>query len=89
MEPQTLRVLYDAIHRYAGWLDRDRASVTVRSDVQALGVAIDTGADPMPLLQTLDADLARLHGGDLRTMLRAASKKLRCAVTDPPTSTAG
>ena len=62
--------------------------MTVRVDVKALGIAIDTGADPVPLLQALEADLARLPGGDLQKMLRAASKKVRLAVSAPPTATA-
>lgn len=88
MDRETLRPLYDALHRYAGWLDRERASVTVRADVAALGLVIETGADPTLLLQTLDADLARLPSGDLRKMLRLASKTLRCAVSEPSTSPA-
>jgi hypothetical protein len=84
VDRETLRPLYDALHRYAGWLNRERPSVTVRADVQALGIAIDTRADLTPLLHTLDADLARLPSGDLRKMLRAASQKLRSAVAEHP-----
>ncbi len=29
----TLKPLYDTLHRYAGWLDRERQSVAVRNDV--------------------------------------------------------
>jgi hypothetical protein len=83
VDPQTLKPLYDALHRYAGWLDRERSSVTVRADVQALGTAIDSCADPTPLLQTLDANLARLPSGEMRKMLRAASAKMRRALTEP------
>ena len=79
MDWDTLKALCDALHRYAGWLDRERPSVAVRADVHALGIAIDTRADPIPLLETLDADLARLPSGGLRKMLRAESKKLRSA----------
>jgi hypothetical protein len=72
--------LYQTLQRYAGWLDRERASVTVRTDVQALGVALDAGTDPRPLLQALENNLARLPGGELRKLLRAAAGKIRRAV---------
>jgi hypothetical protein len=77
-----LRPLFDALHRYAGWLDGDRASVTVRADVEALGTAIDTCADPTALLQTLDTSLARLPGGAVRKILRTASAALGRAVAE-------
>lgn len=80
MDPQTLKPLYETLHRYAGWLGRERPSVTVRADVQALGTAIDDSMDPLPLLEVLDTDLARLPGGDLRKILRAASAKMRLAL---------
>jgi hypothetical protein len=82
VDPEQLKPLYDALHRYAGWLDRDRTSVMVRADVQALGTAIDTCADPTPLLQALDTDLARLPSGELRKILRAASAKIRLALAE-------
>ena len=72
-----LKPLYDALHRYAGWLDRDRTSVMVRADVAALGIAFDTQGDPLPHLQALDADIARLPSGELRTMLRKTSVQIR------------
>ncbi len=84
MDPQALKQLYDALHRYAGWLDRERTSVLVRADVVALGAALDARADPTPLLQALDTDLARLPGGDLRKMLRTAAAKIRRAVEEQP-----
>lgn len=84
MEPQALRPLYDTLHRYAGWLDRERTSVRVRADVHALGIAIDTHADPTPLLTALDLDLARLPSGALPKLLRAASAKFRRAVAGQP-----
>ena len=83
MDREKVKPLYEALHRYAGWLDRERASVMVRADVQALGTAIDTCTDPMPLLQALDTNLARLPSGDLRKMLRAASANIRHALADP------
>ena len=78
--PDAVQQLYQTLHRYAGWLDRERTSVTVRADVQALGVALDTCADTGPLLQALDADLARLPGSAVRKMLRVAAENFRHAV---------
>jgi hypothetical protein len=78
--PEAVQQSYDRLQRYAGWLDRERTSAMVRSDVLALGVALDTGTDPEPLLQTLDADLARLPSSDLRKMLRTAAGDIRCAL---------
>lgn len=82
MDSPELKPLYDALHRYAGWLDRERTSVMVRADVRALGAALDTSEDPTPLLEALDANLARLPSGDLRKMLRTASAKMRGALTE-------
>jgi len=84
MDPQHLKPLYETLHRYAGWLDRERSSVLVRADVEALGAAIETSADPLPLLQTLDANLARLPSGAVRKMMRAASLKIHRAIADLP-----
>lgn len=78
-----LKPLYDTLHRYAGWLDRERTSVMVRADVEALGTALETGADPTLLLQALDTTLARLPGSQLRKMLRATSAEIRRAIADP------
>ena len=77
-----MRQLYDTLQRYAGWLDRERTSVLVRADVVKLGAALDACADPTPLLQALDTNLARLPGGELRKMLRTAAGKIRRAVED-------
>ena len=82
MDPQAVKPLYETIHRYAGWLDRERSSVLVRADVEALGTAIDACADPLPLLVALDIDLGRLPSGAVRKMMRAASAKLRRAVAN-------
>jgi len=82
VDSQELKPLYDALHRYAGWLDRERTSVMVRADVRALGTAIETSKDPTPLLEALDVNLARLPSGDLRKMLRAASAKMRGALAE-------
>ena len=79
---EALKPLYDTLHRYAGWLDRERPSVMVRADVQALGAAIETCADPSPLLQSLDTNIARLPSGELRKMLRVAAGQMRRALTE-------
>jgi hypothetical protein len=77
-----LQQLYDTLQRYAGWLDRERPSVMVRADVRALGAAIATCADPLPLLQSLDINIARLPGGELRKMLRVAAGQMRRALAE-------
>ena len=69
MEPEALKALYETLHRYAGWLDRERTSILVRADVQALGVAIDTRADPTPPLQALETNLARLPNHTVRVTI--------------------
>jgi hypothetical protein len=79
---EPVKQLYDTLQRYAGWLDRERASVMVRADVQALGIAIDARADPSPLLQTLDTNISRLPSGELRKMLRVAAGRMRRALAD-------
>ena len=73
MDAAGLKPLFQALERYAGWLDRDRTSVLVRADVAALGTAIDTGADATRLLQALESKIARLPSGGMRTMLRGAA----------------
>jgi hypothetical protein len=78
-----LKPLYDTLQRYAGWLDRERPSVTVRADVEALGAAIETRADLAPLLQALDASIARLRGGELRKILRVTAGQMRRALAEP------
>ena len=83
MEGLALKSLYLSLQRYAGWLDRDHASVMVRADAQALGAAIDTGADASALLQTLDANIARLPGGDMRKLLRVTAGQIRRALDEP------
>jgi hypothetical protein len=80
--PDAVKQPYDRLRRYAGWLDRDRTSAIVRTDVDALGVALDAGDNPEALLQTLDANLARLPGGELRKMLRAAAREIRRVLDD-------
>jgi hypothetical protein len=79
---EVLTQLYDTLQRYAGWLDRARTSVMVRADVQALRAAIDTDADPSPLLHALETNIARLPSGELRTMLRVAEGQMRRALAE-------
>jgi len=83
MDGPELQSLYLSLQRYAGWLGRDRVSGTVRADVQALGAAIGTGADASASLELLDADIARLPGGDLRKLLRVTAGHIRLAITGP------
>ena len=77
-----LKQLHGTLERYAGWLDRERASVMVRADVQALGTAIDTCADPSPLLAALDTKIERLPSGELRKLLRVAAGQMRRALAE-------
>ena len=79
---EALKPLYDTLQRYAGWLDRARMSVMVRADVEALGTAINTCADPWPLLHALDTNIARLPSGELRTLLRVAASEMRRALAE-------
>ena len=79
---EALKPLYDTLQRYAGWLDRARTSVMVRADVEALGTAINTCADPWPLLHALDMNIARLPSGELRTLLRVAASEMRRALAE-------
>ena len=79
---EALKQLYDTLQRYAGWLDRERTSVMVRADVETLWAAINTRADPLPLLQALDTNIARLPSGELRKMLRVAASKMRRALAE-------
>ena len=83
MDGPALASSYLALQRYAGWLNRDRASVVVRADVQALGAAIDTGTELSALLQSLDANLACLPNGDIRKILLVAAGHIRRAIAEP------
>jgi hypothetical protein len=75
-----LKQLHGTLERYAGWLDRERSSMLVRADVRALGAAIDACADPSSLLHTLETNIARLPGGEMRKMLRVAAGEMRRAL---------
>ena len=68
------------LERYAGWLPRDHVSIAVRADVHALCAAMDAGHDTSPLLLTLDKDLGRLPGGDIRKMLRKTLAEIRAVL---------
>ena len=79
---EALTQLYDTLQRYAGWLDRARTSVMVRADVEALGTVINMCADPWPLLQALETNIARLPSGAMRKMLRVAASEMRRALAE-------
>jgi hypothetical protein len=83
MDGLVLKSSYLALQRYAGWLDRDRASAAVRTAVQALGAAIDAGTDTSSLLVALDASIARLPAGDMRRMLRVTVGQIRRDLDEP------
>ena len=74
-----VRALYETLRRYAGWLDRERQSRVVRTHVESLGTAIDTNSDPESHLERLEANIARLPGSEMRSMLRKAAVQLRQA----------
>ena len=79
---EALKPLFETLQRYAGWLGRERSSVLVRADVQALGTAIDACADPSPGLLALETNIARLPSGEVRKMLSLAAIRLRRALTE-------
>ena len=73
-----VKTLYEALCRYAGWLNRVQSRL-VRSDVESLGIAIETHADPRPHLEKLEANIASLPGGQVRLMIRKTVVQLRQA----------
>ena len=79
---EALKPLYDRLLRYSGWLDRERTSVMVRADVEALGAAINTCADPLPVLHALETNIARLPSGELRKLLRIVASEMRRALAE-------
>ena len=78
--PEALKRPLFELGRYAGWLAKDHVSITVRADVQALGAAMDAGTETSALLLTLDKDIGRLPGGDMRKMLRKALGEIRAVL---------
>ena len=80
MDTPTLPSLCRALERYAGWLDRDRASAAVRVGVHSLGAAIDARADASALLTELDITISHLPTGDIRKMLRLTAGQIRRAL---------
>ena len=72
-----VKALYETLCRYAGWLNRERHARLVRTDVESLGTAIETNSDPQPHLEKLEANIARLPGGEVRTMIRKVVVQLR------------
>ena len=77
---EALRRPFSDLERYAGWLARDHVSAVVRADVHALGAALHEGHDTSVLLLTLDRNIGRLPGGDIRKMLRTTLGKIRTAL---------
>ena len=80
MDPLSVKLQFEALHKYAGWLDRERVAAQVRTEVKALGAALDAGGDPRPQLRAVETALARLPSGELRKMLRLAAGKMRGAL---------
>jgi hypothetical protein len=72
-----VKALYEALCRYTGWLNRERQSRLVRTDVESLGAAIETNSDPRPHIEKLEAKIALLPGGEVRTMIRKVVVQLR------------
>ena len=77
--PADVKTLYEALCRYAGWLNRERQSHLVRTDVESLGTLIEKKSDPRPHLEKLEANVASLPGGEVRTMIRKIVVQLRQA----------
>lgn len=84
MNLEAVKRLYLTLQRYAGWLDRGRASAAVRADVASLGTAIDAGAETSALLNGLDTSIARVPTPAMRKILRATAGEIRRALEDPP-----
>lgn len=87
--PDAVRNLYSELQRYAGWLGKDRASVTLRADLEALAAAIDVPDETLPLIAALEDNIRRLPSGAVRTMLKKTLDRFRMAVdaTDIRTGT--
>jgi hypothetical protein len=82
MNLQAVKQSYLTLQRYAGWLDRGRASAAVRADVASLGTAIDTGAETSSLLSGLDTSIARVPTAAMRKILRTTAGEIRRALED-------
>ncbi len=82
MNVEAITPLYQALQRYAGWLDRARPSVDVRADVVTLETAIANGGEIAAMLDGLDASIGRLPTGAVRTMLRTTAADFRRALED-------
>jgi hypothetical protein len=83
MSLESVKLLYLTLQRYAGWLDRGRASVAVRVEVASLGTAIDSGDETSLPLSGVDTSIARLPSTAMRKMLRATAGEIRRALADP------
>ena len=68
------------LQRYAGWLDKDHASVAVRAGLRDLAEAMQSGGDVLGCRQRLNKDLQRLQSGGVRTMLRRSFQALQAAL---------
>ena len=79
MSVETITPLYLSLQRYAGWLDRARASVAVETEVATLGTAIGTGGEISALLTGLDTSIGHLPTGAIRKMLRGTVAEIRRA----------
>ena len=82
MNLEAAKLLYLTLQRYAGWLDRGRASVEVRADVASLGRALDTGGETSSVLNGLETSIARLPTSAMRKILRGTAAELRHALED-------
>ena len=84
MSEQSVKLLYLTLQRYAGWLDRGRASVAVRVEVASLGTAIENGGAISSLLSGVDTSIAALPSSATRKMLRATAGEIRRALEAQP-----
>jgi hypothetical protein len=73
-EPPPPDQAVSVLRRYAGWLDRNRASVAVRSHIEVLAQGVEDGRDVSLELRELSSAIDRLLDGNVRTLLRQAFK---------------
>lgn len=83
MNLETITVLYQALERYAGWLDRAGPSADVRDAVATLGTAIANGGEISAPLGGVEASIGRLPTGAVRNMLRSTAAEFRRAFEAP------